>query len=56
MQAMEITQPAGNRDANRSIQGLPQVCHPLASAQPKLDKDPVFHSAPDEPGRGCTIR
>jgi hypothetical protein len=56
MQAMKITQPAGNRDANRSRQGLPQVCRPLASAQPKLDKDPVSRLSLDAPGPGCTRR
>jgi hypothetical protein len=36
MQSMKITQPAGSCDATRSTNGSPQVCHPLALAQPIL--------------------
>jgi hypothetical protein len=39
MQPTTTTQPAGNRDVSRAAQGLPQVCRPLASAQPTPDRD-----------------
>jgi hypothetical protein len=43
-QPMKISQPANNRDVNRSIQESPQVHRPPASAHPILDKDPISRS------------
>jgi hypothetical protein len=54
VQPTTITRPAGNRDVSLSTQGSPQVCRPLASAQPTLDQDPVSRSTLDARGRGCT--
>jgi hypothetical protein len=55
MQPTTTTRPAGSRDAIRSTRGSPQVCRPLASAQPTLDQDPVSRSTLDARGRGYTI-
>ena len=56
MQSMKITQPADSRDVNRSTRELLQACRTTASVLPTPDQDPVFHSAPDERGPGCTSR
>ena len=54
IQPTTTTRSAGNRDVSRSTQGSPQVCRPLASAQPTLDRDPVLRSTLDAHGGGCT--
>jgi hypothetical protein len=50
------TQPAGSRDATRSTQESPQVCHPTASAHRLPGQDPVSRSVLDARGRGYTSR